>query len=735
MKMKKSFTAVVLLFCFFAFGQKEVSKKVNALIASNTTFKGYSVLTVSNQTPDLDINKALKKATVAKINFQSLANLVARKEEAIEVSIPYQGELIAVQLYKVNLLAQGFHVDTDKSKSIPYEQGVYYRGIVKGDFNSVVSFNFFKNELNGIISNQSFGNLVIGKINKKDNLTDYIIYSDSDLTSQNHIECHTKEGVVRPRLNTQRVTQKRSERCVTMYFEIDYDLFRENNSNTTTTSNWMTSLFNNVQTLYANDGISISLKSLYIWTTQDPYEGAGNVSSDYLYKFNAVRPVFDGDLGQLIGIDNDNLENSDFRNIGGVASTINGLCTDNNFSYSDVFYSYNNVPTYSWTVLVVTHELGHLMGSPHTHACYWNGNDTAIDGCGPTSNAKYVEGDCSTGPLPTGTGGTIMSYCHLIPSAGINFNNGFGQQPADEILSRIGEGNCLSTDCITTCINAVTEITMLNVTNTSATISWTELGDATSWEVSITPFTSSSINWIPVDTNSYTVEGLSLNTFYKIRIRPFCGNGLIAPSRESILVTDTNYCNGVTITDTGGVIDNYSNLETYVRTIIPNNSNQKARMTFSSFDLEQDYDYLYVYDGNSTSATELGSGYTGTTLPGPFESTAADGSLTLKFFSDTYEVGAGYVASIDCVSNLKNSEFKPNIDFTYYPNPSKGLVSITSKTAIKEVLVYNLQGRLLYQKKVDGLDAKVDIASFASGTYFFKLKFNENEANFKIVRM
>ena len=29
MKMKKSFTAVVLLFCFFAFGQKEVSKKVN----------------------------------------------------------------------------------------------------------------------------------------------------------------------------------------------------------------------------------------------------------------------------------------------------------------------------------------------------------------------------------------------------------------------------------------------------------------------------------------------------------------------------------------------------------------------------------------------------------------------------------------------------------------------------------------------------------------------------------
>ena len=62
---------------------------------------------------------------------------------------------------------------------------------------------------------------------------------------------------------------------------------------------------------------------------------------------------------------------------------------------------------------------------------------------------------------------------------------------------------------------------------------------------------------------------------------------------------------------------------------------KKISLTFTSFDLEQDYDYLYLYNGNSTSATDLsGGGFTGTTIPGPFLSTAPDGSLTLKFYSD-----------------------------------------------------------------------------------------------------
>ncbi|MBL7809595.1 MAG: zinc-dependent metalloprotease, partial [Saprospiraceae bacterium] len=106
--------------------------------------------------------------------------------------------------------------------------------------------------------------------------------------------------------------------------------------------------------------------------------------------------------------------------------------------YSSIYATYNNVPTYSWTIEVLSHEIGHNLGSPHTHACAWNGNNTAIDGCGPT--AGYSEG-CD-GPLPT-NGGTVMSYCHLLGNIGINFNNGFGPQPGDLIRDRVYNAACL----------------------------------------------------------------------------------------------------------------------------------------------------------------------------------------------------------------------------------------------------------------------------------------------------
>jgi hypothetical protein len=53
---------------------------------------------------------------------------------------------------------------------------------------------------------------------------------------------------------------------------------------------------------------------------------------------------------------------------------------------------------------------------------------------------------------------------------------------------------------------------------------------------------------------------------------------------------------------------------------------------------------------------------------------------------------------------------------------------------MSEVLVYNLEGRLLWQQKINALETTVDLAAFANGTYFFKLRFKDQTANFKIMK-
>ena len=725
--MKKNLLLLSTLFCLTSLvAQNKVAEKVSELQRLKADFKSITVLFPTQNTIDSDVNKVVDGATLATLNVEKINEIVINKYDYIELKIPYQNQEVSVLLYKVNPFLEGFHVDTDKGKNIAYQKGVYYRGIISGDNKSVGAFNFFNGEFNGIISNSELGNIVVGKLEKVNNQLDYIVYSDAKMKVLNDFDCHVKDDGITRATNKKIDRSINSDRCVGLYFEVDYNLFTQNGSNTTTTTNWMTSVFNNVQTLYNNDGITVSLKSMFIWTEQDPYDGIGTSSGNYLNAFSEIRPVFDGDLGQLVGIDPGGL--------GGVAVTIDGLCSAYNYSYSDVNFNYSTVPTYSWTVQVIAHEFGHLLGSRHTHACAWNGNNTSIDGCG--TQAGYSEGTCALGPIPsTDEKGTIMSYCHLISGVGISLANGFGPQPAAAILNAVNTSTCLSFDCLGSCPNTVTEITAFNITPTSVDISWNDLGSTTSWEVGVATFNSSTTVWHTVTSPSYTATGLNANTYYEIRVRPLC-TGIEPAIREKIFATtSSNFCASVSFTDTGGTTGNYTNLQSWVRTMTPYNPGLKLRVTFLSFNLELDYDYLYIFNGPNEFSSELTpDGLTGTTLPPAYNSTAFDGSLTFKFYSDQGVVASGWNATITCTGTL-GVEDANILDYSYYPNPTTGNVYITSKEAITEVAVYNVQGQLLFNQKMNELSTNVDMSQFASGTYFFKLKINDREANFKILKM
>lgn len=96
-----------------------------------------------------------------------------------------------------------------------------------------------------------------------------------------------------------------------------------------------------------------------------------------------------------------------------------------------------------------------------------------------------------------------------------------------------------------------------------------------------------------------------------------------------------------TFTDTGGSTGNYANDQRYFTLIQPPNASS-VTLNFSSFSLEANWDYLYIYDGATNNAPLIGT-YTGTSSPGTI--TSSSGSLLIEFRSDCATVAAGWVAS------------------------------------------------------------------------------------------
>jgi len=719
--MKKILLCIALFSAIPFYGQQHrVAENVQQLVAKHASFIQFSPLG-AKEGDTKQLNNVAANATFATFRQDVVKQIVATQPQALELSIPYNGSTVTMQLYRTEVLAKGFHADTNKTGTFAYKPGTYYRGIVKGDNTSIASFSFFDNEMSGIVSSSTLNNLVVGRLQKQKNWSDYIIYSDVKLTIPNTFTCETagRETLNRAaRREPQAIQPGQTNNCVTVYYEIDHDLFLQNSSSQQLTGNWITSLFNNIQTLYDNDGIDISLKSFNVWTVPDPYFGTD--SSDYLQQFYETHffTGFDGDVGQLLGIDGSNM--------GGVA-VLEGLCSDaQNVSYINLDdLVFNEVPLYSWSVHSISHELGHLLGSDHTHACVWNGNNTMIDSCGPI--AGIIEGDCDFGPLPN-DGGTIMSYCHLT-FAGVNFANGFGPQPAERISNFINSSSCLGTACAATaCHNSITALAV-NTANTGTTVSWQDETTGP-WEISYHEINTNG-NWQQTITSAVTLEGLLPNTYYIVNVRPVCDGG-VPTDKEILFATDADWCMGQPFTDAGGTNGRYENRQNFTRTFTPSAQNTAIRVNFSVFDIEDGFDFLEVYNGPDITAPLTGI-FTGNNLPAEIISSATDGSLTFRFTSDDTGTARGWNATVDCNERL-GTNANTLVNFLYYPNPAHTALTLKAGEQITRVSIYNVTGQLLQTKTVNAQQATIDISGFANGVYFFKATSKVNQSNFRIIK-
>ncbi len=371
----------------------------------------------------------VENASMTSMDMRRATRLISAKPALIQFEVPMNGDTMALELFRVDPVSQGLVVRTSDGQQLRTE-GVHYRGIVKGNVQSIASISVFDQEIIGIVSSDQTGNVVIGRWDQEDTYG-HIVYRDRNLKIIQDFKCmavRPSEGDVAEEMPS-KSTERTAANCVKVYFETSYKLYQNKGNNVNSVINYVTGLFNGVSTLYGNEGLGIEISEIFVWSSPDPFSHSS--ASAAMSSFRSQRPTFNGDLGHLLDLSGSNL---------GGQGYIDVLChSSNNYAYSDIGSNFSNFPTYSWTVNVVTHEIGHNYGSPHTHACKWGpqGNQ-ALDNC------QETEGGCDPGPEPIG-GGTIMSYCHFgSGNPGIDFNKGFGTEPGNLIRNRAATAGCLS---------------------------------------------------------------------------------------------------------------------------------------------------------------------------------------------------------------------------------------------------------------------------------------------------
>ena len=101
--------------------------------------------------------------------------------------------------------------------------------------------------------------------------------------------------------------------------------------------------------------------------------------------------------------------------------------------------------------------------------------------------------------------------------------------------------------------------------------------------------------------------------------------------------------------DDGGPNANYSDNKNLTLTFMPSTAGAKIQVVFQEFETENNYDFLYVYDGTSTSAPQIGSQHSGNDSPGTVTATNAAGAITFRFTSDSYVNRSGWAAHVTCI--------------------------------------------------------------------------------------
>lgn len=445
---------------------------------------------------------------------RNILQLYTARHKAVSITLQAatgkQYTLQLVQSHPTSADARIGYIDEGGKHATPYETGLHYNGIVKGADKSVAAMSVFSNGEVMILFSCGDGNFNMGKLD--DGRGKYILYNSEDRLFETDARCMIADtGSVD---NDSRAAAKGTGdiecKKLRIYWEVDYTFYQSKGS-VSAVQNYLTGVFNFMQSIYYNDGMAIEMSSMYIWTIDDPISvtDAWQASWQFQRYWISQDHTYYGEQAHLI---------MDLNGWQGWAY-VGAICHPNGYAISNLLgQQLASYPVYDVDVYVVSHETGHTVGAQHAHSCSWNTGPGGI--CGSVDNCTTQESGSGCGSCyylndaqAAGFKGTIMSYC----GTKINFSEGFGSVIGTYLRGRMSAGSCFKPVISP-------EFVVDNICNNDGAITLNYKTD----NFGVAPYT-------------YTWSGGQQTKDI---------TGLSAPGKYYVTITDSNNC---TITDTAEV--------------------------------------------------------------------------------------------------------------------------------------------------------------------------------------
>lgn len=224
-------------------------------------------------------------------------------------------------------------------------------------------------------------------------------------------------------------------RVLRLAVEADTKFFTENGSNVDSAKAYIFRLVKATSRIFERElGITLQVVWTKVWTTSqpDPYQcgGDGVALGESALKTWQANTTVQRDV--VLCLTSGGGGGIGYQFTASDGGGLTSVCTPSALAAASPFAA-TSLPTagFTYSVYIIAHELGHVLGAVHSHNCYWA---PPLDTCTVRNDPQFASGDaCLVAPVkPRPSAGSLMSYC-----GGVNNAKGFGYTLRMTFLDRI----------------------------------------------------------------------------------------------------------------------------------------------------------------------------------------------------------------------------------------------------------------------------------------------------------